>query len=770
MTAHGKIFVGSLRAGLLCTISGAAFNATSIAHAQTQSAAPPAAVAASSTPSTGTTTLGEIVVTANRSRESLQKIALPISVISGQDLIRAGVTKAKDISAVMPGIEVSAGGADTQIYIRGIGTTAGNNLAEGAVAFNVDGIYISRLTAVNTSFFDVTRVEVLEGPQGTLYGKNATGGAINVITNDPVIGRLGGDESLELGDYGLVTEQAALNIPVNDQVALRAAISYSRHDGYLSDGTDDENTTAGRIKALFKPIPNLSILLAADYSTQVGRGGGAVIYPAVNPKNPWEAASSPASNALLADSYLGGTGPNAHYGFLGPYGLLAPVTNNQSQNIRQWGLGATINWDLGWATVTSITGYRNDPAYFTSYSPGFLVADGESDNQVSQELRLGHQSEKLKWVVGAYYYAEDQSGYLYNNQGLVGIGLLNVNSLTDRSYAVFGQLTYSIIPGLRIVAGDRIGIEKKSILGTDTNVETSASYGFDHSLTNHSDTWKAGLEYDLRPKSMLYFTASTGFKSGGFFPNAGPDSFKPEELTAYELGSKNRFFDNKLEANLEIFYWDYTNRQFNHLTEVTSNSGVDLGFLSFGTFNAGEATLKGFNGTIKYIATRHDTFTAGVEYNDTRYTNFVYTQPAGSTAANPTTSTCALSTSGATQTVNCTGRPLSRAPLWTGSLGYQHIADFSFGRIESNIQSRLSDSYWLDVDYVPNERAPSYTRTDLDVTYKPPVGTWSVSAYVHNLENSAVYTGGVEQPFVGGLVDAQILPPRTYGVRFQAHF
>jgi iron complex outermembrane receptor protein len=103
-------------------------------------------------------------------------------------------------------------------------------------------------------------------------------------------------------------------------------------------------------------------------------------------------------------------------------------------------------------------------------------------------------------------------------------------------------------------------------------------------------------------------------------------------------------------------------------------------------------------------------------------------------------------------------------------LGYQHTSDFSFGEIETNIQSRLSASYWLDVDYIPNERAPSYTRSDLDITYRPPVGTWSISGYVHNLENSAVYTGAVEQPFVAGLIEAQILPPRTYGVRFQAHF
>jgi iron complex outermembrane receptor protein len=268
---------------------------------------------------------------------------------------------------------------------------------------------------------------------------------------------------------------------------------------------------------------------------------------------------------------------------------------------------------------------------------------------------------------------------------------------------------------------------------------------------------------------MLYFTASTGFKSGGFYPNAGPDFFKPEKMTAYELGVKNRFLNNKLELNLELFDWGYDNRQFSHLGEVTSPSGQSLNNVILGTYNAGQASLRGIDTTLKYLLTDNDTFTLEAEYNSTRYDSFVYTQPYG--FASPTNDGCILGPNkNGTQTVNCTGRPLSRAPLWSGTLGFEHDTDLGFGTLQANIRTQLSASYYLDVDYVPSEKAPGYTRTDFDLTYHPPTGNWTLGAYVHNLENSAVYTGGVEQPFVSNLTFANILPPRTYGARFTVGF
>jgi iron complex outermembrane receptor protein len=755
-----------LRVALLCASSAAALALNAQGFAQGVTTPAPGA---SGSQQVTKGSLTDIIVTATRRSESVQKASVPISVIGGKDLVREGVTRAGDLSAVLPGVEVGSAGGPVQIYIRGVGTTATNGLAEGAVAFNVDGIYISRPTAINNAFFDVNRVEVLDGPQGTLYGKNATGGAINLITNDPSTSKMSGNATVEVGDYGLLISQAAVNVPVSDQLALRGAVSVARHDGYLSDGTNDQNSVAARLKALIKPNDDLTIVLSADFGGNYGHGDGAVALPLVNPSNPWEGESSPATNAVLQNSALGGAYPGSHFKFLGPYGLLAPITNEISQNNRQWGISSDIKWDLGFGTLTSLTGYRQDPDSYTTYVPGFFVRDTESDQQLSQEFRLSGTYGRIKYVLGAYYFTENQDFELYDNAGLVSSGLLNVPSLTDNSYAGFGEVTFSVLPTLRLVLGDRYTRELKTINGSDTNGNSGAVYDFDHGLNEHDDNWKAGFEYDVRPQSMLYFTASTGFKSGGFYPNAGPDFFKPEKMTAYELGIKNRFFNNKLELNLELFDWDYANRQFSHLGEVTSPTGQSLNNVILGTYNAGQATLRGIDTTIKYLLTDNDIFSLEAEYNSTRYNSFVYMQPYG--FASPTNDGCILGANNhGTQTINCSGRPLSRAPLWSGTLGFEHNADLGFGTLQANIRTQLSASYYLDVDYVPSEKAPGYTRTDFDLTYHPPAGNWTLGAYVHNLENSAVYTGGVEQPFVSNLTFANILPPRTYGARFTVGF
>jgi iron complex outermembrane receptor protein len=764
-----------LRALLLSASCAASLATGAQVHAQavppqpasSPNATPPTAAAA--TPKGGASTLSEVIVTATRSSESVQKTALAISVLGHEDLQRAGVTQAKDLSNLLPGVEVGSAGGAVQVYIRGVGTTATNGLAEEAVAFNLDGIYISRPTALNNGFFDVNRVEVLKGPQGTLYGKNSTGGAINVITNNPSTDKFSGDESLEIGNYGLVTEQLSLNIPVTDKFALRGAFNYARHDGYLSDGTDDENTVAGRLKALIKPTDNLTILLSADWSGLYGRGEGSVVHPAINPSNPWEAESSAQTNALLTNSALGGGYPGSHFAALGPYGLLAPITNNQGQNIQQWGLTSEINWNLGFGTLTSLTGYRQDPANYTSYVPGFFVRDIEADKQVSQEFRLGGLSGPVKWVVGAYYFNEQQDLSLYDNAGAVSSGLLHVPALDDTSYAGFGEITYSILPTLRLILGDRYTQEMKDITGSYTN-GAGVVYPFQHSLNENANNYKVGFEYDLLPRSMLYFTTSTGFKSGGFYPNVGPDFFKPEKMTAYELGVKNRFLDNRLEVNLELYDWDYTNRQFSHLGQVTNAAGQSLGGTVLGTYNAGQANLKGVDVSAKMLLTKADILTVEMEYNNTNYSSFVYTQPYGFASA--ASNGCILGPNvNGTQSFDCSGKPLSRAPLWSGTIGFEHDFDLgSVGTVQANIRTHLSTSYWLDVDYVPSEKASGYTRSDLDLTYRPVVGNWSLAAYVHNLENGAVYSGGVEQPFVSGLTVATILPPRTFGGRFAVKF
>jgi iron complex outermembrane receptor protein len=742
--------------------------AASAAPAYAQSGAAPTASAGDRTG------LEEIVVTASRRNELVQKSSLPISVFSGDALAQAGVTTAKDLSSLSPGVNIAQAGSQTQVYIRGVGSDAANGLADGAISFNVDGVYISRPAAINSSFYDISRVEVVKGPQGTLYGKNATGGAINVITRNPEIGDFSGDISLELGDYSLETVQAGLNLPVNDKLAMRGAFYYAHHEGYLSDGTDDENTMAGRLKALLEPTDDLSILLSLDYAHEGGKGGGVTVHPAIT-GDPWLGAATPQTNALIAYSPLGGSYPGSPFGHLGPnptpYGLLTPILNNDTRDNRRWGVSVDAEWDLGFATLTVIPAFRQAPSNYNTWAPGFEFDNVETDKQLSVEARLSHQSDSLKWVVGIYYFNENQGLYLFNFQGPIGIGAAVTPLLNDDNYAGFGEATYTVLDGLRGIVGLRYTHEDKQIHGEDIDlIHPGNTFGFAHSVSFNATTWKAGFEYDVLPASMLYFTASTGFKSGGFYPNAGPDNYAPEKLTAYELGIKNRFLDNTLELNVEAFDWDYTGRQFSHLAFVTTPAGVPLNFLTYGTFNAGVANIEGFDVTGKYKVTPDDTLSVDAEYNHSEYTDFAYSQPFG--YASPASTACILGPNkGGFQSINCSGRPLSRAPLWSGSIGWMHRFDLDgSGSVEASINAHLSSGYWIAIDYIPSERASGYSRSDFDLTYRPQSGAWSLSGYVHNLENAAVYTGGSEHPFVSGLTLATIMPPRTFGARFTLDF
>jgi iron complex outermembrane receptor protein len=762
------------RLALLVSASVLALTLRPAAQAQTSAAtAPPPPAQVTGAPDSGTA-LSEIVVTASRRLESSQKAALAIDVVTGDALVQAGVTQVKDLSAIEPGLNIAHGGAQTQIYIRGVGSDAANDLADGAVAFNLDGVYIARPTALNTSFYDVSRVEILKGPQGTLYGRNATGGAINLITNNPILDEFSGAASFELGDYSLETTQAALNVPITETLAARAAFFYTHNDGYLSDGTDDANNIAGRFKLLFEPTDDLSFLASFDYAHEGGKGNSSVAHPAEDPSNPWLAISSAQTNAVIANSPLGGSYPGSPFGHLGPqptpYGLLTPILNTNTQNSRRFGASVDAEWDLGFATLTVLPAFREAPSNYTTWDPGFLFEVPEREQQFSFETRLGKQLDWVKWVVGAYYFDERGNSYLVNYQGPIGAGV-GFNSTDDQSFAFFGEATVDLAEGLRGIIGARYTHEEKTLVGTDINLDNAADdFSFLHDVTFNADTWKLGFEYDLMKDSLLYFTASTGFKSGGFFPNAGPDVYQPEKLTAYELGVKNRFFDNTLELNAEAFRWDYTGRQFSHLSLATTSAGQSLDFPVFGTFNAGSALIEGFEVSGKYRVTPDDTLSVQAQYDYSEYTNFVYSQPYG--YASPASNSCLLGpNNGGFQSINCTGRPLSRSPRWAGTVGWTHIFGFGeAGSVEAAIQTHLSSSYWLNIDYISAEHASGYSRSDLDLTYRPQSAAWSLTGYVHNLENTAVYTGGSEHPFVSGLVLASIMPPRTFGGRFSINF
>jgi iron complex outermembrane receptor protein len=313
--------------------------------------------------------LAEITVTAQRRTESLEHAALAISALSSDELTSSGATRVQELTSLVPALQVStAAGPYPLFYVRGVGNFNGNPLSDAALALNLDGVYIARPSSSSGMFYDLERVEVLKGPQGTLYGRNATGGAINVITRKPTED-FNADASMDFGNYALRKFDAAVNIPFSPTIAMRVAGQTVDHDGYLSDGTDDEKSRAGRIQFRFIPTESVSLLASADYAHMGGVGVGATTLSSNVPGfigGPRAGNTSAAANALYSQTLVFPGGD-----FLGPLlanpGDLLSLPHSIYQDNNYWGTSATLDWTTAAGTLTVIPAYRHSSLdYFST--------------------------------------------------------------------------------------------------------------------------------------------------------------------------------------------------------------------------------------------------------------------------------------------------------------------------------------------------------------------------------------------------------------------
>lgn len=738
--------------------------------APTGAAEPTAAEANSSADSE---VIQEIVVTAQRRAETVQKSSVSIQVISGEGLERSGATQATDLNRIAPGVQIGTGGNATQIYVRGIGDFAASALSNPAVAFNVDGIYVARPQGTNSELYDIERVEVVKGPQGTLYGRNATAGAINLITRAPSLDGIDARGTMELGNFSSKHFEGAANVPLSDTVAIRTAVNVVDRHGYLSDGTDDDVRQAARVRLLWKPADTVSVVLYADYAHEGGNGPGYVMLPRPAGTGPWDSATSPAANAILTT-----TPP---LGFIVP-----PAASDSFRGNHFWNIGAQIDWNVGFATLTVLPSYRDARLSERNYPAGLRNTIPEATSHaLSTELRLSNSTDLLKWVAGLYYFKEDQKAQQQIYEGILQDNIDDYKPDT-RSYAGFGQATFSVTRELRIIGGVRYTYEDQSLNGSiRTNSPLALPPGtplpfliesFGGKQHFAATTWKGGIEYDLAADNMVYATASTGFKAGGFNQTVEPmGTYRPEKLRAYELGSRNRFLGGKLQVNLEAFKWDDGNNQVAHVLFDP------LGNVNLITQNAGQARITGANIDLQARVTPADTVGLFAEYNDAHYRQFSYDSAYsifGNPIFNPASTGCRVGapfpgTIFGTQlaTVDCAGFQLPRSSRWTGHAAYQHTFDLPNGAtLIPQFNALFASAHWLAVDFVPTERVGSHAIVDFDLTYADAAGRWSITAFAHNLANRAAYSGGGEQAFVPQLVYATIMPPRTYGIRATYHF
>jgi iron complex outermembrane recepter protein len=804
----------------------------------------------------------DIIVTAQRRAENLQKSSISIEVLSPEEIAKAGVTQARDLATAIAGVQIGQAGGATQIYIRGVGDFGSTATTNPAVAFNVDGVYVARPAGVDGNFFDVERVEVLKGPQGTLYGRNATGGAINVITQKPKLGVREMAGAIEVGNFDRVSAEAAVNLPLGETTAIRVAGQIIHRGPYVSNNFDDDIHQSVRGQLLWKPSDALSIRVGADYTHVGGGGAGYVLLQQLPGVDPWTSVTDsritdlynqravasglcaprfppvapfpPSPGGLVAFS---GACPNLTIPggpLAGTYTeaqLVKPATGARGRtNNEFYSIFGQLDYDMGPVTLTVLPAYRSTSLDYETY-PALLRFDisvegkPETSKATSLEVRLSHDSGALKAVLGGYYFNEDQKANFQVDAGFVQ-NIVVQQKINTRSYAAFGQANLSLADSFRLIGGARYTSDRRQINSLNYNLLGSGGFfgavgagacvpgpvpgatSFIGCLQNTligSKTftkfnWKVGAEFDLGPQSMVYATASTGFKAGGFYSGVAPSgvgvgTYNPEQLTAFEIGSRNRFFDNKLQLNFEGFYYDYKDHQ--EAVIITDGAGQTTQAI----LNAGQGRVFGASADLVFKPSRNDTFHVGVEYLDTKYSTFQYSSPIIVGAdGNPQRfipgaglgTGCGLSERPFTasfgqtgalpsapnaqrifgfQDVNCGGQPLTRSPKFAGVASYMHNFELaSGGGIEAEGNMQFQSSRIIATDYLPISKVGAYAKFNASLTYRAPNDIWSLSAYVRNITNEVVYDAGYRANFVTGFNAASIQAPRTYGARLNFKF
>lgn len=762
---------------------------TAGASSSQPSAVPHARVASSD--QSDSSQIGEIIVTAQRRSESLQKTALTIQVIEPKALSAAGVTSPSQLAVVLPAVQISYSGPATSVYIRGVGgfqSTAGTS---PAVPYYIDGVYVARTQSVASEFYDVDRVEAVKGPQGTLYGRNASGGAINVITKRPSFDRVEGRAEFELGNYGNQTFEASLNVPLSSTVAVRTSGTFVDKQGFTSLRFGEDVHQSARLKLLWEPSSDLSLQVNGSYG-HIGGSGAAIV--ATNKEiagwYPWIDISDPRSRAFGIRNAVA------------PPPFVQPSTGaNPRQDLKFYNISAQLDWKVGEVSLVLIPAYRRSQMQYRpflgfTYSNGLglgsLPARPETSDATSLELRASGEAGPLNWLVGGFFYDEDQfQQYTIDGGFLQRPGVLA--NYGTRSLAAFSQNTVKFTDSVRLILGARYTSDRRSLTDGQTFLVSPAAFqgpppanaaacafptptqaqclvdSYAGRKTFGNFSWKVGFEADVMDNSLFYATASRGFKAGGFNTQsiAGQAGqaplFEPEKLTSYEAGFKSRFLNNRLQLNMSGYYWDYKNHQEPVLTYTNVPGVTNLIYQ-----NAGAAEIYG--GTLDLIARpwRGATINGSVEYAHSKYTSYSVAIP--SFSYSPEANGCRVSAANAvTTTLDCSGFEVARTPKWSGIAGITQDVTLDDGTLSANAAVSFASSRWLSVDFVAAGRAPAYGKLDLSISYRAPGDRWSVTGFVRNVTDTAVYGDGSRNPF-SPLFYASIQPPRTWGGRVAVRF
>jgi iron complex outermembrane recepter protein len=660
--------------------------------------------------------LEEIVVTAQKRSQNLQQIPISITAISGDELDRIDLNEIQDIAIQTPSLEFSRAGGEAQLYIRGIGTNIFGVTVDPSVAVNQDGVYLARTQMGLTQFLDVERVEVLRGPQGTLYGRNATGGAINLISRKPS-DEVEGYAQANVGNFGRYEFAGAVSAPLSDTIKTRLAARFIEDDGFTkdldprgADEIDDQNLFAMRGTVEFDPNDDVTFTVVADWSDFTSHNRSVV----------------PRDNLGLAES-------------LGALPQEFGQTRNDLPTYYDWesgGITATLDWQItDGIQLKSISAYKEFKGDFLFNTDGTEIDVTRSNfqydtDQLSQEIQLSSTDDgPFQWIAGAYYITENKYGALGLVRAPLGLSFIIPNDDEGEAYAAYVEGSYQISDTLKATAGVRYSDESKDDITTVGAVQDLD--GLDSLLPvgnfgaprEASESWNAWtprfvLEFTPNDDMLFYASATRGFKSGGFNAFDRTPSFDPEFIWSYEVGSKTDLTD-RVRLNASGFYYDYSDLQVS-----TFINGLTL------TTNAAEATVKGVEFEVKTLVTEELEFNLTGTWLDAEYDTFLSAQ--------------GINTDGSPRIRDLSGNSLINAPEWSINANANYTVDLSNGgTVEVFGQITYRDQVYFTQFNEAAVGQDDITLVDARIAYTTPDGSWQLGVYGKNIFDKEYFQNGV---------------------------
>ena len=716
-----------------------------------------------------------IVVIARKREERVVDVPIAVTAMSDTQLEKLGANDLSGIQGAVPNVNIVQGrgsASSANFFIRGVGQPDALQTFDPAVGVYVDGVYLSRIQGALLNLFDVQRVEVLRGPQGTLYGKNTIGGAVNIVSRKPDLDTLTGEGAFTYGRFNEVTAKGYVSAPlVTDKVALSVAGVYDDRDGIVTDPRtgkkyNDRNNLSGRAILRAQASDNVEVLLSADYTRQ---------------------RNAPTLGYLTAPLLQSGVITLAPANPYGPYNYKASnsLPDGKGQKLDHWGVSGTVNVDLGSdLELTSITAFRRlkTDFYIDIDATQFEVGDvfvGVRQKQFSQELQLKYNGDALKGVFGLYFLNEKNDSHQEAYADDLFFGATFTRFIDDaqdtKSYAAFGQLTYDFSDQLSLTGGLRYTREDKTYNRYTVTASSFAglnnlSFRFPDGLPSpynkaNEATFEAwtpmvSLSFKPTPDTMLYASASRGFKSGGFNGRVnGPGDvtlvvngtptvvpyFAPEKVWTYEAGAKGSFLNGRVMLSAAAFYSDYKDFQ-------ARVGGGSVG--AFPVINAGKLRIQGVEVEAMVRPTDALTLSASLGYLDAEYKEFNDGRRAPALSCNPTGT-------------KITCKPAFAPPL-SARFGADYRIPVGAATLTLGGDARFVDKHYLSVDNRPGLMedgywvANAYAQIDLDRYY--------LRGMVKNAGNALYKTDGQEFSSVGNIQTVYYGDPRTWNVTVGVRF